>query len=311
MIGIGGAPRLAMIAPGAFRLILALAVVASHLSRFDIGRLAVLLFFYLSGYWTARIWAEKFASGQTLRFYLARYLRIVPLYLGAMLMAALVLAREFGPENLTLLGVASSDRDPLGISWSLDIELQFYLLLPFLAPLLAGPALARLAASLMIAAIGWWVAGRFGVVTVLQYLPAFVLGAMTFVHAWRPTEDAANSALVAFAAMSLATCLTPFIDKTVADPFDRDIFAFVWMLPILPYVARSLNAPSSKLDRHLGNLSFPLYLVHYPVIVLAGSWLGSGVKVQVVGAAGGMLLALAVYALADRPIDRWRVKIAG
>ncbi|HEX5264198.1 MAG TPA: hypothetical protein VFW13_11760, partial [Phenylobacterium sp.] len=51
-----------VVAPGAFRLILAAAVAVSHVSRLDIGRLAVLLFFFLSGYWTARIWAEKFQS---------------------------------------------------------------------------------------------------------------------------------------------------------------------------------------------------------------------------------------------------------
>ena len=67
--------------PGLFRLLLAAAVLLSHLSRFDVGRLAVLLFFYLSGYWVTRVWQAKFGPRATLRFYAARYLRIAPLYL--------------------------------------------------------------------------------------------------------------------------------------------------------------------------------------------------------------------------------------
>jgi peptidoglycan/LPS O-acetylase OafA/YrhL len=65
--------------PGLFRLFLAVLVVVSHLSRFDVGRIAVLLFFFLSGFWIANIWDTKF-NGEPIRFYLARTLRIYPLY---------------------------------------------------------------------------------------------------------------------------------------------------------------------------------------------------------------------------------------
>src|SRR5687768_1766047 len=91
--------------PGAFRLLLALMVVVSHLTRFDIGRLAVLLFFFLSGYWTAQIWAAKFAGRDWKAFYASRWLRIAPLYLIAMGVFAVVLGVTPRLENLTLLGV--------------------------------------------------------------------------------------------------------------------------------------------------------------------------------------------------------------
>ena len=83
--------RSAVLPPGAFRLMLASAVVVSHASRFDVGRLAVLLFFYLSGYWVSRIYQSEFAGRRWLMFYVGRWLRITPLYFIAMLAAALAL----------------------------------------------------------------------------------------------------------------------------------------------------------------------------------------------------------------------------
>lgn len=297
----------AVMPPGAFRLLLALAVVASHISRFDVGRLAVLLFFFLSGYWVLKIWREKFAGQDTLRFYVARYLRIAPLYLIVGALAVLMFKTPFGPESLTLLGVASSNRDPLGISWSLDIELQFYLLLPVLAPLMATRPLATLVGSSVVAAAAWTL--QTDIVTVLQYLPAFVLGGLACGTSWRPSERTANLSLAVFLAFSALTALGPFIDKTVADPFDRDIYGFFWMLPLLPYVARSLVVKSGPLDRHLGNLSYPLYLVHFAVIAAATTAFGGSFAVRIAAAAFAVGCAVVLYLAMDRPLDAWRVRL--
>jgi peptidoglycan/LPS O-acetylase OafA/YrhL len=143
--------------PGAFRLVLALAVVASHVTPLDIGRLAVLAFFFLSGFWSSRIWAQKFGSGATLRFYAARWLRIAPLYLLVLLTWAAIRGTPLHPENFTLFGVATTDRDPLRVSWSLDIELQFYLLLPLLFGLVAeASAGLTILGALAMGAAGCW-----------------------------------------------------------------------------------------------------------------------------------------------------------
>ena len=45
--------------PGLLRLTLALFVVVSHLTRYEIGRPAVFVFFMLSGYWVMKMYAEK------------------------------------------------------------------------------------------------------------------------------------------------------------------------------------------------------------------------------------------------------------
>lgn len=296
--------------PGAFRLLLAAAVVFSHLTDFDVGRLAVQIFFFLSGYWTARIWAEKFGGHATGRFYAARYLRIAPLYFLVMLVAAGVARYPLHIEDLTLLGVASTLHDPTHVAWSLDIELQFYLLAPLVAVVFSRSRAAPvLAVAVALAVAGFALYGRTGAATVLMYLPAFAMGALTHSKAWKPSEGAAALSLAAFALASAVTAFTPFMLKSVADPFDRDIYGAVWMLPLVPYVARSLSVKAGRLDRHLGNLSFPLYLVHLPVLVALRPLIGHSMAARTLIAATAVALALLIYRTVDRPVDRWRVRL--
>jgi peptidoglycan/LPS O-acetylase OafA/YrhL len=295
--------------PGAFRLLLAFAVVLSHVSRIDVGRLGVLLFFFLSGYWTARIWAEKFDGRRWGRFYAARYLRIAPLFLLATLAAAWIRGWDLRLENFTLLGMASSSNDPTGVSWSLDVELQFYLLVPLIAVAVARAPPGSVLACLPLAALGWWIQTQFGIVIVLKYLPAFVLGTLTFAKAWKPGAGTAYASLAAFAAMTLLTSATPFFLSTSPNPFDQDIWSFLWMLPLLPYVAHSLTIRSSKLDRDLGNLSYPLYLVHFAAIAVLTEAFGTSMASKALAVAVAVAVSVAAYLWIDRPIDRLRVRL--
>ena len=296
-------------APGAFRLVLALMVVASHISKWDIGRLAVLLFFLLSGYWVSKIWHERFSHRRTHWFYVSRYLRIAPLYF-IVLLASMMVTEGVGIANFLLLSVASSDVDPIGTSWSLDIELQFYLLVPILIAVAVGRYSAYVfAASLAVAAFAWIVVAPYGVVTIFQYLPAFLIGALIQVYDWRPSARIGVGSLAAFVVMTGVAAVLPythsFLDKTLPDPFDRDVFGFLWMLPLVPYVACSLRQRSSPMDRHLGNLSYPLYLVHYPLIAVFIGF-GPSPAWRALGAVSAVVLAVLVYVLVDRPFERLR-----
>lgn len=304
-----GLPWTLVMPPGAFRLILAFAVVMSHVSRFDIGRLAVILFFFLSGYWTARIWREKFEGQRLWSFYLSRYWRVAPLFFIVTLGAAAIRSLPLHLVNFTLLGVGSSNFDPTGVSWSLDVELQFYFLLPLIYGLITAAPKRVLLATLILAVAGWWLDTRFGITTVAKYLPAFALGAVTLVTDWKPSARAAHVSLAMFVLFTGLTAATPFLTKLDVDPFDNDIWGFLWMLPLLPYVAHSLTLRSSRLDRHLGNLSFPLYLVHFTTVGVVLNWLGANLEAKALAVALSCLVALAIYWLLDRPIDRMRVAV--
>ena len=297
-----------IVPPGLFRLSLAAAVVLSHISDLDIGRLAVMLFFYLSGYWTIKIWREKFRSSNVGHFYLARYLRIAPLFLIATLISAWLRGYHLALENFTLIGIGSSNNDPTGVSWSLDVELQFYFMLPAIALALRSTALSLFVAVACLA-VGWWLDTAFEVTTALKYMPAFIMGSLTYHLRFTPDSRTALASIGAFVLMTALTAATPFISKSAADPLDQDLWALGWMTTLLPYVAASLGAKSSGLDRHLGNLSFPWYLAHFPIIALVNDAFGASMATKLSAVAFSIVVALVAYVLLDRPIDRWRVQV--
>src|SRR5687767_14209135 len=150
-------PFAIVIPPGMFRLFLAAAVVLAHVSSIDCGRLAVMIFFFLSGYWTTRIWKEKFGEKYTANFYWARYLRIYPLYIIVMISLCILLSKPVSLSQITLLGVASTDKDLTGVSWSLDVELQYYLLVPLVAAFSRSAQIQAFGLSVLAAVAGWWV----------------------------------------------------------------------------------------------------------------------------------------------------------
>lgn len=255
-------------APGIFRLVLALAVVVSHMSAIGIGRPAVFAFFTLSGYWVTKMYAEKYAD--VLTFYKSRFLRIFLPFVVAYVLGFILMDGEMKDlPGLAIFGIASTHNDVLGVSWSLDIELQFYALVPVL--LFVGLRNAVLASiGLFVAA--WYLKITYDIWTVFLYAPSFLLGAWICLSKWKPGFGPAAGSVVAFAAIG-ALAFTfdwsrPFIMKTGGEPFDVDWFGMAWTAVLAPWFAFNVRQPGGWLDRHLGNASYALYITHWPVIAL-------------------------------------------
>jgi peptidoglycan/LPS O-acetylase OafA/YrhL len=299
------ARSIAVAPPGAFRLLLAFLVLISHSSRLDVGLLAVLLFFLLSGYWVRRIYQSEFEGRRWLTFYVSRWLRIAPLYFIVALVAAIARGLPLGWENLTIFGIASTGRDPTGVSWSLDVELQFYLLAPLVFQFSRRRVLSA-AVIAVLAVLGWWVKARYGIVTVFMYLPVFAVGSLVAETGWRPDRNGALASLAGFILTTVLILLIPstavFLNKEKPHPLDDGLFGMLWMLPLLPYVAASLWSRSGPRDRDIGNWSYPLYLVHYPLIAFV---VAHG-QTKWIGVALAPLVALALYYGPDRLFERLR-----
>ena len=134
---------------------------------FDRGGLGVELFFVISGFILAVPFARQFVYGdkpvEIRRYYLRRVTRLEPPYIVALIgfYAAAWLVNDaalrghflktFLARLFYLHGLIYRDAPVLnGVTWSLEIEVQFYLLMPLLARIFLLPAPVRRAGLLLV-----------------------------------------------------------------------------------------------------------------------------------------------------------------
>lgn len=325
-----------MVSPGRFRMLLAVLVAFSHTAGPQIGKPAVLLFFVLSGYWIAKMWQEKYAQTKTayLTFVVSRAWRLLPLYwvcYAVTLVIAWLTERCTSQEwaqmsrsdwimhTTLLLGSAMKYR-LLTSAWSLDYELQFYLLAPLLlmvVPRWRG-ALAWLGwlacltlAALYSCSIHPWPA------LVLRFMGFFGAGLMMYVTNYQPSPRLAKISFVLLVAGLLAVCGCFVLDRAGMD------LGCAWMLGLhdgrdgvlallgTPAALASCLHPSNAFDRSVGAASYPLYLVQKFVDVFYEQWLvGASILMKIASLPLQWLTMLvvtaALYLYLDRPVDRWR-----
>lgn len=304
------------IGPGSLRLILALVVLLSHLSALNIGRPAVVVFFVLSGYWVSRRWLG--GGDGAIGFAVARLLRIWPLFA---LVAALTwvgqgwlgLPRVADPVGgLLLLGSASRGDMLIGIAWSLDLELQFYLCLPLMwlaARRLPGWQVALLGGLAW--ALGVWLMAR-GAWSFLLYLPAFAAGMWLARTRWCPSAGTAWTAAGGFGLIAAALAAWPEMRPLLLkgpglSPLVEQLGHLAWSGLMLPLVARVLARKSTPLDRQVGDASYALYLVHSPVITLLAAGLAlEGVALKLAALPAILFATLFVALWIDAPLERAR-----
>lgn len=314
-------------APGAFRLLLASLVVVAHLSRYEVGLAAVMCFFTLSGYWVMAMYDRKCRPEGVGVFYLSRAMRIwLPFAVAAVVgaIAHAMRGAELTPLHLAsfgLLGIASHRADLTGVAWSLDIELQFYLLVPLIWIVASTGswqrggrgALIVLAGSLSLWAVGAALERALDVSTVLTYAPSFAAGVLIWKARAKVTGRLALLSVLLFLAaggMVLAVEGTRFLlVREGAWGEFRVPFATAWALLLLPFIAWNVAQRSGPIDRHLGSLSFSLYIVHLPVIHIAqGLWFPDafGRPEKLVTVAVVALASVAFYVVVDRTSEAMR-----
>ena len=310
------APRLAL-GPGAVRLILALMVFVSHVSAWNIGTAAVVLFLMLSGYWVSRIYLQGSYDGVG-QYLAGRVMRLWPLVIVAALTAwAIQMAVRGYPmgslvSTILFPGIASRGDDEVGTVWSLDIELQFYILLPLVMAGLAAAGrrwqLALAAGAVAAFFAGIWL-GRMGWLTALIFAPAFAAGIWMERSQWTPGRGPAMLSLAAFlAALAVYARLTP-PDLEAAMALGVEHFSLATLLVAvlaIPFVAWNVHQPSGPRDRWLGDLSYPFYLLHFPLIWALTQFLGDTPLMKILALAVSLALTVAVNLWIDRPIEAWR-----
>jgi peptidoglycan/LPS O-acetylase OafA/YrhL len=282
---------------GQFRFLLALVVLVSHsgLAPESLSRTAVGLFFLISGHLMQltldRNYRSDFGRIEIGKFYFNRVLRIYPLYWLALIVTAIFFPVYFADKTQNQhLGAIFLDYQSagsvIGPAWTLPYEITYFALAPFvyylgwkLAVIVSfGAVLIHLDFKIrmfleLLHPFAWGVSGSGAVA---QAICLFAVGASTyqFKNFGSTLLIHQNLRKIIFGLFSVG-CATMLASNWL---YSREIsFAFwethsrvVNSLAILLTVVAlsSWDGGESKMGKVLGQLSYPLYLLHWPLIQL-------------------------------------------
>lgn len=270
------------------------------------GNTGVTLFFMLSGFllslpWLRHIQNPEVPAPSVKNYYLARLLRIVPLYYAFVVFAAVVTGAWLaGLKSLAFVPVGF-DMFPYSVVWwTLATEVQFYLLLPLLFWL---PGQGRLGKALLLLAFLVWLAAYVWVfvlqaagpisskywVTKALYarLPAFLVGMLA---AWLylkwvtipaatssgPLRSIVGGGMLLASLLALGLLLQELAvmgDKQAEINWHVHHFweALVWAVLVMCLLLLQplgkvllVNKPMAV----LGKLSYSIYLNHVPILFI-------------------------------------------
>lgn len=262
---------------GTYRLILALAVLLSHagvtINGFNQGVAAVISFLLISGMVITGMINKRFEGKDSiLHFYADRALRIYPQYLFyvfiSLLCGAFILNEHYGLTrilvnalNLPLNFFVNINTNFLMIlpSWSLALELQFYILIPWLI-FYKKMKLATYASLFfyIIAYSGAIETDYFGYRMLAGMLFVFLVGAMLL----DAKKNLAHIAFIYFACLMMV--ILGYRLGVMSLPYNSEVL--YGLLIGVPVVALLRRVRFGRLDILLGNISYALYLNHTIII---------------------------------------------
>jgi len=264
------------------------------------GFLGVDLFFVISGYLVSSIIVheiehEKF---QFISFFIKRIKRIVPAYLFMLFLVAIAtlyfyLYLDIGTIRGTLLRCllfisnhvfaggsnyfgASMSENPLLHTWSLAIEMQFYLILPLILYFFRKKLIFVLTGIILILTfystvqIGWFDHQNQMYFSLLARIPEFLVGALFSVQ----FKDGINYSRQRNNILAFGCCIV-FVWCAIMITEDS---AFPGMLALIPALSAGVflslrnnvvgELLACKWLVHFGELSYSLYLFHWPVMAV-------------------------------------------
>jgi peptidoglycan/LPS O-acetylase OafA/YrhL len=327
---------------GSFRYLLASMVLLSHFWR-DLalwpGPYAVFSFFLLSGFLMAQVLSDTYGFGVrgSTRFFANRALRIYPPYLCVLTLALVtkavipkaaaasnIVMRWPGNwqewlHNLVIFGLNGDKTRLVPPAWSLDLELVFYVLMGVGLVRSRRVVLAWLALSIAYAAYAWGSGLEFTVryATLLSASFPFALGAAIQHH-----RDLL--ARLTTARFHVPLAVTLYVANVALPWVYRDPFGTGFYLSLLAtgYVVialmqirrRDLPSWAARTDRILGDLSYPVFLCHFPVaawVIHLGLAPARGPLTLLVAAIGSSMFAWLVHTALESPVNRLRDRIRG
>lgn len=286
------------------------------------GLTGVSFFFVLSGF--VLMWSRRPDDPPT-TFWWHRFARVWPLHALTFLLALAVVPAVGAGGSLLNLALLQGWYPDIEIShglnqpsWSLSAEAFFYALFPILAITVsrARPRTVLLgvtAGMLTLAVLGLALADGQLLRWLLYTCPLYRLGefvagmglAVAVRSGWRPPLPL-GAALAACGTVYLACAY--FLAENVLPFTYSAVMAVMFALVIGAAAARDIDLRGSILSSRclvlLGKWSFALYLVHWPVFVVAeratDAWWS-----PVAAVALAIALAAVLFTWFERPVERW------
>lgn len=322
--------RVSPVGMGGWRLLLAVLVAASHLwddMTQGYAAYAVWGFYALSGFLMTYVLRNKygFSLQGTKAYAYNRVLRIFPGYYAALLIgiATLAAGQHYGVQftdlnpqfympkgwfwlnpltNLSVFGITGL---PVPVSNALAIEVTAYLLMPLLAMSWAAALLAALMSAVL--AIGYF---GFDLSTFSSRYALFMPCMLAF--AWGSLTCHFRERLAVIEAPAISVIVWMIHGALwVWFPYWPWTYGLYVSLPLSSWVVISLfGVRTGKLDRWLGDLSYPVYLLHTTV----GAWLWQSfghkrtLLLFLVSSAVTLVLSAAIVAFVERPMQRIKFK---
>jgi peptidoglycan/LPS O-acetylase OafA/YrhL len=247
---------------------------------------AVQVFFALSGWVLAYSLSRRNRAGDTPRYYLRRVLRIHPPYMAAMLLAwglsflYVTLPDAVGlngwfkgnlkihltPEQvITALRFPGNARGQLPIGWSLKVEMIFSFLMPIFC-LVA----TRLHWAVLLPVLAYAFSGA-SELPVLRWSFDFIFGMTLFLERDRIAALARRVPALGrgfFFAVTLALFAWPTAIIKTAPEILRVAIGSVFFVASVLYIPSVKRIFETKGMTELGRISYSLYLVHFPILLV-------------------------------------------
>lgn len=189
--------------------------------------------------------------------------------------------------------------------WSIGVELWFYALAPFLVLRRAGTLVAIIAAALLLRLASGSALGLDGDPWNYRVFPfelgTFLLGVLSY-RAWRVRPETGSPATGFSALLVLLLFVVFYHDLPLGGSEKRWLF-LLFMAFSLPRIFEATR--HSSLDRRIGGLSYPLYIVHLLCFSLLGPLLAGPWRVPLL-IASALVCAAILAAAVERPGERLR-----
>ncbi|WP_312158944.1 acyltransferase family protein [Acinetobacter sp.] len=326
------------------RAIAVLLVIFNHIgiALFSGGYIGVDVFFVISGYLITLILTQDIQSKRfsIARFYKKRVVRLAPAYFTVLTVVSVMAWQVMLPGELTqyfdsvmyaTLLMANiymrnevgdyfsqgAEGIPLLHLWSLGVEEQFYIFWPLLLLLFVGKVSRKHTLAIvtaLIISLVFYAQHKLTQNAEKAYysmpVRAFelLIGALICFLPQLNLPKIIRQSLVWIALIALFTAAIYFDEQT---PFPG-LMAFIPCLAtaFIIYLGQGTSSNnlllSNRLSTWIGKISYPLYLWHWPIIVLFGIYMRPlNAENQVVIVLLSMMLAFLTYQLIERPTKRF------